>query len=131
MKQWQSIIGILGSVLWITVVFNLEHVLKSESESLTAFVGGYVFTFIAAFVGYLIWNTPTGTILVFFKNTNLIEDIQTSVMLSFLFFFAALTTIATLAGWTTWEFNVSAMLAAFVVNQGLGPLLESLEPNMN
>lgn len=127
MKNWQRYVALCGSILWLITFLKIETILAFDSYVLTRLSTGYILFFIVAYVGHIIWGTPDGFLRSFFESDNVLANIHAGFLLGFIFLIAGIAFFIGLKGWTTFEFNVGAMIAAFVVSQGVVPFIKEYD----
>lgn len=128
MKAWQAQLGTWGSFLWI-VSFQVGAFAAAHGyEKIAEVAFGYVMGFITVLAGHLLWDQRS-------RDAIVNELFESKLVARYLLLFSIII-ILSFALWQmywaifksfSWNYNVSAVIGGFVVNQGVKPIIEHLE----
>jgi hypothetical protein len=126
MKNWQIQIGFWGGVIWMLLMFNLEH-LSTMDEAITKSVTGYIMGFITVFSGHLFWEIVHGRYKRIFGEEKAIFRIISTVPLFLMAGFGLFGLVNGIFNSMPWQYNFSFVSSGIVVNQGVIPVINYID----
>ncbi|WP_152034566.1 hypothetical protein [Paracidovorax avenae] len=127
MKNWQVQLGFWGGIAWIGSFQAGDFLAKQGCMMASIIIFGYTMGFIAVFAGHIFWSR-----VVQGKWSELLGDgwltrILSAIPLSVIFSYGIMGFCIGVFHSNHWSYSLAFAFGGLVVNQGLMPLIDSLD----
>lgn len=126
MKGWQIQLAFWGGLLWLGAFSITDYANTHKYHELSSAMAGYIMGFVTAFSGYLLWEIVCGRGKKFL-DSHPVGRVFSTIPLILLIAIGLVGFYGEIFGNTTWYYNISFFIAAFIVKNGLIPAVDHFD----